>query len=169
MVMKAIHNDEKSFCQLINQNKEQIYKIAYSYVNNKEDALDIVQDAVTKAYVSIANLKEPEFFNTWLIRIVINCAINHLNKSKKIIYVDEYNFSDVNNDLKNVEDVIDLNKALDELDVKYKTVVILKYFEDKTLEEISNILNLPLSTVKTHLYRALQKLKINLKEEESIE
>lgn len=164
IVNKTIDGDKESFNMLIQGRKEHIYKIAYSYVNNVDDALDIVQDVIYKALTSIESLKNPQYFNTWLTRITINCAINHLRKSKKIVYVDESNIKDIGIDSTNREEIMDLRRELQKLDVKYKTVIILKYFEDMTLNEISQVLDLPINTVKTHLYRALEKLKINLKE-----
>ncbi|WP_343216151.1 sigma-70 family RNA polymerase sigma factor [Clostridium mobile] len=161
---KTIDGDKENFNILIQNRKENIYKIAYSYVNNVDDALDIVQDVIYKALTSIDTLKNPQYFNTWLTRITINCSINHLRKSKKVVYMDESNIEGVDTNLNNREEIMDLRRELEKLDVKYKTVIILKYFEDMTLNEISQVLNLPISTVKTHLYRALEKLKINLKE-----
>lgn len=161
---KTIDGDKENFNILIQNRKEHIYKIAYSYVNNVDDALDIVQDVIYKALTSIDTLKNPQYFNTWLTRITINCSINHLRKSKKVVYMDESNIEGVDTNLNNREEIMDLRRELEKLDVKYKTVIILKYFEDMTLNEISQVLNLPISTVKTHLYRALEKLKINLKE-----
>ena len=66
----------------------------------------------------------------------------------------------------NTEEIMDLHESLKKLDMKYKTIILLKYFEDLTLKDISDILKLPLSTVKTQLYRGLEKLKIDLKEAE---
>lgn len=169
LVKKAINGNEESFCELIDQNKEKLYRVAYSYVNDKDEALDIVQDAVYKAYISIKNLKKAEFFSTWLTRIVINSAINSRKKSKKIVYIDEYTNDAGIDELKDVADSMDLQTAINSLDDKYKTIVLLKFFEDRTLEDISQILNLSLSTVKSRLYRALNKLKLDLKGVESFE
>lgn len=164
LVKKATKGDNESFNTLIQSRKESIYKVAYSYVNNTEDALDIMQEVIYKALISIKNLKEPEYFNTWLTRITINCSINFLNKSKKVISLDEKHIKDMTLHSSNTEEIMDLHESLKNLDSKYKTIVILKYFEDLTLKDISDILKLPLSTVKSQLYRGLEKLKIDLKE-----
>jgi RNA polymerase sigma-70 factor (ECF subfamily) len=164
LVKKAIKGDNESFNALIQSRKESIYKVAYSYANNTEDSLDIMQEVIYKALVSIKSLKEPEYFNTWLTRITINCSINHLNKSKKVISIDDKHIKDMTLHSSNTEEIMDLYESLKNLDAKYKTIVILKYFEDLTLKDISDILKLPLSTVKSQLYRGLEKLKIDLKE-----
>ena len=164
LVKKAIKGDAESFNTLIQSRRENIYKVAYSYVNNTEDSLDIIQEVIYKALISIKSLKEPEYFNTWLTRITINCSINHLNKSKKVISIDDKHIRDMTLHSNNTEEIMDLHESLKSLDAKYKTIVILKYFEDLTLKDISDILKLPLGTVKSQLYRGLEKLKIDLKE-----
>jgi RNA polymerase sigma-70 factor (ECF subfamily) len=164
LVKKAIKGDNECFDALMQNKRESIYKVAYSYVNNTECALDIMQEVIYKALVSIKSLKEPEYFNTWLTRITINCSINYLNKSKKVISLDEKHIKDMTSPSSDRSEIMDLHEALKNLDTKYKTIVMLKYFEDLTLKDISDIVKLPLSTVKTHLYRGLEKLKIDLKE-----
>ncbi|MGF7060328.1 sigma-70 family RNA polymerase sigma factor [Brassicibacter mesophilus] len=169
IVKRAIEGDEESFLVLIKSRKDNIYKVAYSFVNNEQDALDIVQESVYKAYISIKKLKHPEYFNTWLTKIVKNCSINFINKSKKVIYIDKDMSENIVQDSKDIAEEMDLKTALNQLDIKYKTVIILRYFQDLTLKEISELLEIPLNTVKTQLYRALEKLKIELKEEGIIE
>lgn len=125
--------------------------------------MDIVQEAVYKAYVKKNNLKQPEYFMTWITRILINCAMDFLKKSKRVTNFDE-NFNEADKRKISSEEIIDLYSALKELDERSKTVVVLRYFEDMTLQDISNVLDLQLSTTKTILYRALDKLKIKLEE-----
>lgn len=84
LVRLAQKGEDNAFYELISLNKEKMYVTAYAYVNNKEDALDIVQESVYKAYTSIKKLKEPKFFNTWITRIVINCSIDLVRKNKKL-------------------------------------------------------------------------------------
>ncbi|WP_341534873.1 sigma-70 family RNA polymerase sigma factor [Clostridium pascui] len=155
--------NDKEFENLIKENKERLYKIAYSYVGNSYDAMDIVQEAVYKAYVKKSNLKQPEYFITWITRILINCAMDFLKKSKRATNFEE-NFYEADKRKISSEEIIDLYSALKDLDERSKTIVVLRYFEDMTLKDISNILDLPLSTTKTILYRALGKLKIKLEE-----
>ncbi len=123
--------------------------------------MDIVQEAVYKAYVKKSNLKQPEYFMTWITRILINCAMDFLKKSKKVTNLED-NFNEADKMKVSSEEIIDLYSALKELDERSKTVVVLRYFEDMTLQDISNAIELPLSTTKTILYRALGKLKIKL-------
>lgn len=115
VVKKAIKGDKESFSMLIQERKEQIYKIAYSYVNNVDDALDIVQDVIYKALISIKDLKQPEYFNTWIIRITINYSINHLRKYKRIVYMDENHVKSMCTNFSN-------NEELKEDNVKNETM-----------------------------------------------
>lgn len=171
IVKKAKKGDDKAFAQLINMNKEKLYKIAYIYVKNEQDALDILSDTIYKAYLNLNKLKDTQFFNTWIVRILINTAANQTKNNKKIVYIDDYeqvkseeihNMSD--SDF-NIPKNLDLYNAIDKLDTKYKNVVILRYFQDMTISQIAKILNHPEGTVKSYLFRALKKLKIELKEE----
>jgi len=165
-IIKAKKGDDNAFYELISERKEMLYKTAFTYVKNKEDALDILNETVYRAFISIKRLKEPEFFNTWLTRILINCALDTLRKDKKVLQLDEQaGIANLSSTLAQ-EDVFDLNIAVDSLKEKYKTIVILKYFQDMTLAEISEVLQCPLGTVKTNLYKALKELKINLEEVE---
>ena len=165
-IIKAKKGDDNAFYELISERKEMLYKTAFTYVKNKEDALDILNETVYRAFISIKRLKEPEFFNTWLTRILINCALDTLRKDKKVLQLDEQaGIANLSSTLAQ-EDVFDLNIAVDSLKEKYKTIVILKYFQDMTLAEIADVQKCPLGTVKTNLYKALKELKINLEEVE---
>jgi len=164
-VIKAIKGDENAFYELVNERKEQMYRTAFTYVKNKEDALDIVSETVYKAFLSIKKLKEPRFFNTWITRILINCSLDYIKKNKKVVSFEEYSIADEGIEDKNKEEVIDLHNALGQLNESCKTVVILKYFQDLTLSEVAEILQCPIGTIKTNLHKALNQLRINLKEE----
>lgn len=161
----AQKGDDNAFYELLNEQKSQLYKTAFAYVKNKEDAMDIVSDTVYKAYISIKNLKEPSFFNTWLTRILINTSLDCIKKSSRVVSFEENVSTDIGIVSKDDERIIDLKVAVDKLQGKYKTIVILKYFQDMTLMEIAEILQCPLGTVKTNLHKALGELRLDLKEE----
>lgn len=165
-VLLAKKGDDNAFHELISERKEILYKTAFTYVKNKEDALDIVHETVYKAYISIKKLKEPKFFNTWLTRILINCSLDHIRKNKKVVPMEDIASEKEAVPEKNREEILDLYNAVDKLEDKYKTVVILKYFHDMTLTEISEVLESPLGTVKTYLHKALSELRLELREED---
>lgn len=164
-VIRARSGDDNAFTDLISERKEMLYRIAFTYVKNKEDALDIVGETIYKAYISMKKLKEPQFFYTWLTRILINCAMDHIRKHKRIVPIEnEIAGYEALNGRDSVE-LLDLYNAVDRLEPKYKTIVILKYFQDFTLVQISEVLECPVGTVKTHLHKALKELRFELKED----
>ena len=164
-VIKAIKGDDNAFYELISERRAQLYRTAYTYVKNKEDALDIVSETVYKAYLSIKKLKEPRFFNTWLTRILINCSLDYIKKNKKVVDFEKCTKFDEKVKDENKEEVIDLHNALDKLNENCKTIVILKYFQDLTITEVAEVLQCPIGTIKTNLHKALGQLRISLKEE----
>lgn len=163
-VTLAQKGNKEAFAALVYERKQIMYKTAYIYVKNKEDALDIVSEAVYRAYTNIQKLKKPDAFNTYLTKILINCAYDFIRKEKKSIKRDEQVFISGVSEDKNVDEKLDLYAAVDRLSSKYKTVVILKYFRDMTFEDISSIMGCPVGTVKTYLNRALKALRISLRE-----
>jgi RNA polymerase sigma-70 factor (ECF subfamily) len=170
IVNKAKQGDDAAFSTLITFCKENLYKVAFAYLKSEEEALDIVSDTIYKAYMDIDKLQNPEYFNTWITRILINNAINRLKKNKRIVLIDEYEkIEDLNSEVSDIGfDIprsIDLYNAIDKLNAKSKSIIILRYFQDMTISEISEVLKMPEGTIKVYLHRALKKLKIELEEE----
>ena len=165
LVKKAIKGDRNSFEELINIYFDRLYKEAYLRCKYEDDAKEIVQETIYKAYKSINTLKEPKYFKTWISKILINVANDYLRKNGMIDLnhkEDDY-ICEVHND-NNVEVKIDLYNAIDELEDKYKDAIILRYINDLKLEEISIILDRPVNTIKTHLRKAIKDMKNLLKE-----
>lgn len=141
---------------------ESMYRLAYSYVRNENDAMDIVQESAYKAIKSASLLREPEYMKTWLWKIVINTALDLIRKH-------QYECSCENITEPAVEDHysdFDTIEALKILNEKERAVIILRFFEDKKIQDIAKILNLNTNTIKSILYRSLKKLKIELTEGE---
>lgn len=152
---------EKTFKNYIIENQNIFYKIAYTYVKNNEDALDIVQEAICKGLSKIKTLKDVELIKPWFYKILINTAIDYIRKNKK--YTQEKREVVPDNFVEhNIEIEIDIQKALDSLCEEDKTLVILRYFEDMKISDIATILDKNENTIKTRLYRALKLLKIQI-------
>lgn len=165
LVKKAQQGDDQAFLKIFQHFQEDVYRMAYVYMKNQEDALDVVQDVAYQSFKDIHTLKNPEYLKTWLIRITINCAINNINKRKKVVLLntqhEEFLDSGVDEDLPltlTLQDVIEL------LQEDEKSVVMLRFYQNYTFKEISQTLEIPLGTAKSILYRALQKLRHKLKE-----
>jgi RNA polymerase sigma-70 factor, ECF subfamily len=164
LVNKAQEGCDESFEKLINTYKEYLYKTAFLYVKNEHDALDIYQETLYKAYINISKLRNPNFFKTWLTKILINnvnIKNRHYNKfqdEQVEDFIGEISYS-------NIEENIDLYDAIDSLEEKYKTPVILQYFQDLTISQIAQIMECNENTAKSYIRRAKKKLYDILKEE----
>lgn len=145
---------------LIQTNQERFYRIAYTYVKNREDALDLVHDAVVKALQSCPALKNPAYMRTWFYRILINESLSFLRKRKNVLSWEEIP-AQAAPDARQ-EEYIDLYAAIDKPPADLKTVVILRFFEDMKLEAIADITSANLNTAKSRLYRALKLLKLDM-------
>ena len=147
------------------ENREAHYRLAFSYVRNKENALDIVQDAILKALHSIDKLEELMYLKTWFYRIVVNTAIDFIRKHRRMTFMDDDILA---LHLPKLEDELadmDLQDAIDQLPSQYKSIIILRFFEDLQIDEIAEITGVNVNTVKTRLYAALRKLRIEVGEE----
>lgn len=142
--------------------KENHYRLAYSYVKNVDDALDIVQESIYKAISSMDSLKDPSYIKTWFYRIVVNTSLDFLRKRRRVNVVAEEVMTSIDSGTVDKYENFDLKKALDNLPDNYRTVIILRYFEDLKIEEIAEVLNENINTVKTRLYKSLQMLHIKM-------
>ncbi len=140
------------------ENYESYYRLAFSYVHREADAMDIVQEGAYKAMLKANSLQEESFASTWVYRVMINTAKNYLKK-----YNREYEVLQEENVTAKEDCIeIDLQSVVEKLPLEEKTLIILRFYEDKTLSEIAQILQENLSTVKSRLYRTLQKLRKEL-------
>lgn len=155
---------EKQLEDYILQNKEKHYRLAYSYVKNIEDALDVVQESIYKAFSNINTLRTPDYIKTWFYKILVNTAIALLRKQKRLVIIEDEFLDGINQSAVDTYEDIDLKKALESLPVKYRSVVELRYFEDLKIEEIAAILEENVNTIKTRLYKALKVLRISMDE-----
>ncbi len=167
--MKLLSSDKKikenKIKDYIVNNQESFYKIAYSYVKNEDDALDIVHDSICKALSKINSLNDIEVVKPWFYKILINSAIDYIRKNNKYITLnqDEFENEYISND---VYSDIDLLQALDKLPEEYKTIIILRYFEDMKIEDIAIVLSQNINTVKTKLYKGLRRLRIKINKDD---
>ena len=164
--MKPETVNTEQFIDFIKNNQEKFYRIAFSYLKNRDTALDAIHDSIVKALQKKHTIKNAEYFKTWFYRILINECLVYLRKNNRIIYFDNISmYTNLHDSQPNISEYIDLYQALDKLPIKLKTVVLLRFFEDMKLEEIAQITSVNLSTVKSRLYKALKVLKINMEVE----
>lgn len=152
------HEKEELISRMLLDNYQKYYRLAYSYVHNEDDAMDIVQEGAYKAILHADALRKEEYAGTWIYRIMMNEAVNFVRKNRR-------DYTEVEEDMATVEDRyqdFDLRKAIDALSEEERAIIILRFFEDLTIEQVAQVLQKNVSTVKSRLYRILDKLKIDL-------
>lgn len=160
MFFREKDKKEKIIEQILLENYNRYYRLAYSYVHNDADAADIVQNGAYKAILKSDTLKEEKYAATWIYRIMLNEIFGCLKKT------DDLSLMELDEE-KGKEDVyedIDLKRALDRMGKEDRAVIQLKYFEDMKLEDIAEVLGENVNTIKSRLYRALKKLRLDLSE-----
>lgn len=167
LVKKAQKGNDKAYLELFQKYEADIYRMAYVYVKNKNDALDVVQEVAYQSFKNISTLNKAEYFKTWLMKITINCALNVINKNKKVVQLIPQFEVHTGEEVEDIAISLSLRELMNTLQEDEKSVILLKYYNDRTLKEISDILEIPLGTAKSILYRALNKLRQNLKEVEN--
>lgn len=166
LLVKAKKGDPQAFIELMQDEKVKLYKMAYIYMQNETDALDVVQETVEKAFAKMKSVREEQYFSTWLMKICINTALEMLRKNRKVVYLAEP-LSEEGMSF-DTEEKMDLLQSIGQLDEKYKTVILLRYYRDLQTKEIAKLLDCPEGTVKTNLHRAIQQLKKQLSKEGSV-
>ncbi len=179
LVKNAKEGDGKAYDELTILYKDAVYGIIYRMVHNKQEAEDLTQEAFIKAYNSINSFNEDYAFSTWLFKIATNNCIDFFRKRKLKTYsMDQtikYKDDEIQQEYADEDPTADnlmladerskmIHKAILELPEKYKTAIILRHHDEKSYEEIAQILDLPLGTVKARIFRAREMLKKSLKE-----
>lgn len=145
----------------VTNHREKLYRLAYSYVLNPDDALDIVQDSIHKA-MTARSLIDEKAIKSWCYKIVVNTSLDLLRRRKRVTVVDDQSFELHDSGQEDHYQDIDLERALQSLPTDYRSVIVLRYFEDLKIEEVANVLDLNVSTVKTRLYKGLRKLRVSM-------
>lgn len=168
LLKKAQRGDEKALEELFFMHEASLYRIAFLYVKNEEDALDVMQEVAYRTFKNIKSLKNIEYFKTWITKITMNCAIDYIRQKGKVLSLEREWIENIEQISETQEKEIILRTTVEDLmnvlEVEEKSVIVLKYYEEYSFKEISELLQLPLGTVKTILYRALKKLREKAKE-----
>ena len=159
--MKTVSLQQKVEDQILD-NYEAMYRLAYSYVRNEEDALDIVQESVYKAIKNAGKVQQEAYIRTWIWRIVMNTAVDLIRSRKNETGLEEAGETGQEDTYQD----FDTLEALKILEPREKAVIVLRFFEDQKLEDIARTLQENTNTVKTILYRSLKKLRVELTEGE---
>lgn len=153
--------NKEFFVQEVKGAERSLYRIARSYLPTDADAADAVQEAITRAWAKRGTLREEQYFRTWLTRIVINACKDELKRLKRVQLTPE-----VPEQRQPAAPGLDLKEALSALDIKYRLPLVLYYLDGYSIKEIAALLSLPQGTVKNRLFRAKDKLRSCLQQEE---
>ncbi len=146
------------------ENQEKFYRLAYSYVKDKDSALDVVQNAICKGLEKCYDLKNPDALKTWFYRIVVNESLQYIRKNRKEMVSADGELPEQIYHEEAYDREREVYEEVHRLPEPMRTVVVLHFYEDLTLKQISEITGTNLNTVKSRLYSALNKMERNLKE-----
>ncbi|MBM6975506.1 RNA polymerase sigma factor [Intestinimonas butyriciproducens] len=155
---KSAPDNRQLLVEHILNGQTDFYRLAVSYVKNRDAALDVVQEAIVKALSKVDTVREPAYLKTWFYRILINEAMNHFRRNRNLVSLEEV-MVDRAVESGDPGERLDLYDAIDRLSFQEQTVIKLRYFEDMKLEEIAQATGANLNTVKSRLYKAIRKLK----------
>lgn len=170
LVEEVRNGSPRSYEQLMERHQNQVYRIAYSYTRNKEHSLDITQNVFIKVYENLHKFRGDSQFKTWLLRITCNESQNWIKKNLR--YQREEDLEPLLNreqtrlnqedELLARENRTLLLHSLYELNTRHRLAVVLRYFENYSINEIAGVLHCSDGMVKNILFRSLQKMKNNL-------
>ena len=174
LVQSAIDGDEKSYATLMNRYRNSVFHAMYKMVNNRDDADDLTLEAFGKAFRKLPTYAPNYAFSTWLFKIAINNCIDHIRKKRlKTLSMDDTILPDSDREFShNIRDyepdpeqtmmhdqkLMYVRRMVQKMNVKYRTMIELRYYEELSYEEIAQELSLPLGTVKAQLFRAKEIL-----------
>jgi RNA polymerase sigma-70 factor, ECF subfamily len=170
--------DQNAFAEIVDLYKDKIYQLCYRMLGNAHEAEDIAQEAFIRAYVNIHTYDMSKKFSTWLYRIATNLSIDRIRKKKPDYFLDAEiagtegltMYSQVAAEEKLPEEEIEtmelqqtIQNEILKLPDKYRSVIVLKYIDELPLKEISEILDIPIGTVKTRIHRGREALRKQLR------
>ncbi len=168
LARKVQNGDKPSFDSLVSRYSEKIFRYAKRFLYNPQDAEDATQDVFLKTYENIQSFNPKKRFSPWIYRVAHNTFINIIRKKKreKIQFIDLdtvlphfVSHDYLEKEISDKFDVKKLEKDVKKLSPKYREIVILFFYEEKSYQEISDILKIPISTVGVRLKRAKERLK----------
>jgi RNA polymerase sigma-70 factor (ECF subfamily) len=167
LITRIRDGDQRAFAELIDRYKARVFHTTLRILGNREDAEEAAQDTFLRAYRGLENFREEASFSTWIYRICMNTCLNFLESRKrfkaqalenipvtKLPHIESPEY-----DLEEKDLQIRVFSILKELPVKYRTVLVLYHIQHLTYQEITEILKIPINSVKTHLFRARAKLR----------
>lgn len=180
LVELALQGNQKAFSQLVTRYLPLVYNYLYRMTQNHEVSEEMAQEAFVKAYKNLKSFDKRRSFKPWILRIASNAAISELRKQSKVVSLnaleEEGQWGEADHQpQENIDVQLDrklstqeVMKMLNQMDEKYRQVLLLRYQQELSYEEISQALNIPLNTVRTWIKRGMEKLKTQIGQNPSI-
>jgi RNA polymerase sigma-70 factor, ECF subfamily len=177
-IKQVLKGDQNAYGEIVELYKDKIFQLCYRMLGNRHEAEDVAQEAFIRAYINIHGFNQSKKFSSWIYRIATNLCIDRIRKKKPDYFLDAEvpgtegltMYSQIASDTDMPEDQLArlelqeiVQKEISNLPEKYRAVIVLKYIEELSLNEISEILDLPLGTVKTRMHRGRENLRQRLK------
>jgi len=169
LIERASKGDQKAFSELFYEYKEMVYRVVYKLLGNSEETNDAVQQTFIELYKSLPGYAGKSKFTTWLYRIAVNVSIQFFRKRRTRDKNQPFNpeihadsTSENDNPLEKKELRKQIEEALASLHIRKRTVVVLHDIENRTMEEISDIIGVPVGTIKSRLFYGREELKKKL-------
>lgn len=161
------NSNPEAFERLIITVKVKLYKTGMAILRNDDDVCDAIQETLISAYKNFNSLNDQNYFSTWITRILINKCYDIIKKNKKVAYVNEKLEVEANESYYDIyKEDSTVERVLNEINPELKLVTVLYYYDEFSVKEISEMLNIPEGTVKSRLARARDKMYEILKKEE---
>ena len=173
-IKEVLNGNQEAFEEIVIHFQHRLYHVCYRMLNNAAEAEDVAQEAFLRAYVNLESYDQKRKFSTWLYRIATNLCIDRIRKKKPDYYLDATVPGTEGLDMYSQiaqqqqlpeEEVVKMEMKdrvqyeVNRLPEKYRTIIILRYMEDLQLQEIADILEMPLGTVKTRVHRGREALR----------
>jgi len=168
LVQRCLQGDKKAFEEIVDRYQKTVFNAAFRILNDYEDAADVAQSVFIRVYENLEKFSARYKFFSWLYKITVNESLNFLKQRKEIggIAAEEVADTKTPEDLyKDVELSESIQQALMQIGLDYRLVIVLRYFQDLSYNEISYVLDTPEKTVKSRLFTARNLLKNIMSEE----
>jgi len=164
LIKAAQTGDREAIVALLREIESPVYRTAFYMLGNIQDALDASQETLIRVYTKISTYEDKALFMTWVQRIVTNVCIDKFRKTKPTVSTDEDGFdhkspNSVEDEVISNQSVKDIKAAIQMLPEQHRTVIVLRYLEQFSYQEIAESLDLPINTVKSYLFRGRKQLQ----------
>lgn len=177
LVRRALKGDQQAFAEIVGLYQDKLYHMAFRMLGSRQEAEDVVQEAFLRVYRNLDRYDEGMKFSTWIYRIATNLCIDRLRKRKPSYSLDAEStehegldgYAMIPSDDRTPESAALLSEtqlivrqAIETLPAKYKSIMVLRYMHDLSLQEIGDVLGMPVTTVKTRVHRGREYLRKRL-------